>query len=201
MIMALPLLLAMVPQSVPQPDGCWPIQEDRIYARDVAAAIPAFSNIAAEFALGYAPAPGIRRVFKGEALERLARNQGVAAEALPDVCFERAMATLEAGEILGAMRASWSGADVRMELRSFGPQIAPQGKVVFPRTGLQLPASSDPQAEVIWRGYVAYGLASPPPPRASWPWPIFPWAIRCVRIKSAWKASTVSPWTIVPRGT
>jgi len=161
MIMALPLLLAMVPQSVPQgvpqPDGCWPIQEDRIYARDVAAAIPAFSNIAAEFALGYAPAPGIRRVFKGEALERRARNQGVAAEALPDVCFERAMATLEAGEILGAMRASWSGADVRMELRSFGPQIAPQGKVVFPRTGLQLPASSDPQAEVIWRGYVAYG--------------------------------------------
>ena len=139
-----------------------PIQDDRIYARDVAAAVPAFASVAADFALGYAPAPGTRRVFKGDALERLARNQGVAAEAVPDVCFERAMATLEAGEILEAMRSAWGagnvpGSDVRMELRSFSPQIAPQGKVVFPRTGLQLPAASDPQAEVVWRGYVVYG--------------------------------------------
>ena len=28
---------------------------------------------------------------------------------------------------------------------------------MFPRTGLQLPAASNPQAEVIWRGYVLYG--------------------------------------------
>ena len=84
MIMALPLLLAMVSQGVPQLDGCLPIQDDRIYARDVAAAVPVFSNVAADFALGYAPAPGTRRVFKGEALERLARNQGVTAEALPE---------------------------------------------------------------------------------------------------------------------
>jgi len=153
MIMALPLLLAMVPQ----PDGCWPVQDDRIYARDVAAAVPVFSSVAADFALGYAPAPGIRRVFKGDALERLARNQGVLLEAVPDVCFERAMATVDAGEILEAMRNAWNGSDVRMEVRSWSPLIAPQGKVVFPRTGLQLPAASDPQAEVIWRGYVIYG--------------------------------------------
>ncbi len=50
-----------------------------------------------------------------------------------------------------------NGPDVRMELRSFSPEIAPQGNVVFPRTGLQLPATSDPQADVIWRGYVIYG--------------------------------------------
>jgi len=127
----------------------------------VAAAVPAFANVAADFVLGYAPAPGIRRVFKGDALERLARNQGIAAEALPDVCFERAMATLETGEILEAMRSSWNGPngsmDVHMELRSWSPQNAPQGKVVFPRSGLQLPAASDPQAEVVWRGYVIYG--------------------------------------------
>jgi flagella basal body P-ring formation protein FlgA len=153
MIMAFPLLLAMIPQ----PDGCWPVQDDRIYARDVAAAVPAFANVAADFALGYAPAPGIRRVFKGDALERLARNQGVMLEAVPDVCFERAMATVDAGEILEAMRNAWNGSDVRMEVRSWSPLIAPQGKVVFPRTGLQLPAASDPQAEVIWRGYVIYG--------------------------------------------
>jgi flagella basal body P-ring formation protein FlgA len=160
-IMALPFLLAVVPnvvsQMVPQADGCLPVQDDRIYARDVAAAVPAFSGVSADFVLGYAPAPGTRRTFKGEALQRLALNQGVTVEAASDVCFERAMATLEAGEILEAMHSSWSGIDVRMELRSFSPQIAPQGKVVFPRAGLQLPAGSDPQAEVVWRGYVLYG--------------------------------------------
>jgi flagella basal body P-ring formation protein FlgA len=153
MIMALPLLLAMVPQA----DGCWPVQDDRIYARDVAAVVPAFSSVAADFSLGYAPAPGIRRVFKGDALEKLARNQGVALEAVPDVCFERAMATLDADEIRDAMRQAWSSTDVRIEVQSWSPRIAPQGKAVFPRTGLQLPAASDPQAEVVWRGYVLYG--------------------------------------------
>jgi flagella basal body P-ring formation protein FlgA len=159
-IMALPFLLAVVPEVVPQLDGCLAIQDDRIYARDVAAAVPAFANVAADFVIGYAPAPGTHRVFKGVALERLARNQGVAAdmlEALPDVCFERAMAMLEAGEILKAMRTAWNAPEVRMELRSFSPEIAPQGRVVFERMGLQLPATSDPQAEVVWRGYVLYG--------------------------------------------
>src|SRR5512135_2501405 len=126
MIMAVPFLLAVVPQVVPrvvaQPDGCLPIQDDRIYARALAASVPAFAGVAGDFALGYAPAPGTRRVVKGDALERLARNQGVPAEALPDVCFERAMATLEAGEILEAMRSAWNNTDVRMELRSFSPQ-------------------------------------------------------------------------------
>ena len=164
-LMSLPLLLTAVPNVVPQADGCLPIQDERIYARDVAAAIPAFANIAPDFALGYAPAPGTRRVFAGKDLSRLARNQGVAAEmaeALPDVCFERAMATLEAGAVLEAMRSSWGAGDVpspdvRIELQSFSPQIAPQGKVVFPRTGLQLPATTDPQADAVWRGYVVYG--------------------------------------------
>ena len=160
MIMAtLPFLLAVVPQSVPQMDACLPVQDDRIYARDVASAVPAFSGVTADFVLGYTPAPGTRRVFKGDALGRLARNQGVATDlmaAMPDVCFERAMETIPAGDILAAMHSAW-GADVHMELRSFSPQIAPRGTVVFPRTGLQLPAASDPQAEVIWRGYVIYG--------------------------------------------
>ena len=157
MIMAFPLLVAVIPQMVPQPDGCFPIQDDRIYARDVAAAVPVFAGVPADFALGYAPAPGTRRVLKGAALEKIALNQGVSAESLPDVCFERAMATLEADEILEAMRLAWNGPGVNMDLRSWSPQIAPQGKVIFPRTGLQLPAGSDPQAEVLWRGYVVYG--------------------------------------------
>jgi len=164
-LMTLPMLLAVVPPAIPQASGCWPVQDDRIYARDVAAAVPAFAAVAEDLALGYAPAPGVRRVFKGAALEKLARNQGVAAELaeeLPDVCFERAMATLREDQILEAMRSAWGvgnahGEDVRMELRSWTPHVVPEGEVVFPRTGLRLPAASDPQAEVVWRGYVVYG--------------------------------------------
>lgn len=160
-IMFLPFLMAAVPdvvsQVVPQPDGCLPVQDDRIYARDVTAAVPAFSAVAADFVLGYAPAPGTRRVFKGEVLQKFASTQKVTLEAVPDVCFERAMADLTAGQVLEAMRSAWSAPDVRMELRSFSPQIVPQGRVVFPRAGLQLPAVADPQAEVVWRGYVLYG--------------------------------------------
>jgi flagella basal body P-ring formation protein FlgA len=160
-IMFLPFLMAAVPdvvsQVVPQPDGCLPVQDDRIHARDVTAAVPAFSAVAADFVLGYAPAPGTRRVFKGEALQKFASTQKVTLEAAPDVCFERAMADLTAGQVLEAMRSAWSAPDVRMELRSFSPQIVPQGRVVFPRAGLQLPAVADPQAEVVWRGYVLYG--------------------------------------------
>ena len=155
--MLLTLVSQTVPSGVAQPNGCLPIQDDRIYARDVAAAVPAFGKVPEDFALGYAPAPGTRRVFKGAVLERLALNQGVSLESASDVCFERAMATLEAGEILEALRSAWNGSDVNMELRSWSPQIAPPGKVVFPRTGLQLPSASDPQAEVVWRGYVLYG--------------------------------------------
>ena len=153
MIMALPLLLAMVPPL----DGCWPVQDDRIYARDVAAAVPGFAGVAADFSLGFAPAPGMRRIFKGDTLEKLARNQGVAVEAMPDVCFERATVALEAEQILEAMRGAWPNTDVHMELRSWSPRNAPPGTVVFPRNGLQLPAAADPQAEVIWHGYVVYG--------------------------------------------
>src|SRR6185295_4700037 len=102
MIMALPLLAV-----APQPDGCFALSDDRIYARDMVAAAPVFASVAADFSLGYSPAPGTKRFFKGDALKKLALNQGVAAElldAVPDVCFERAMATLTAEEVLQAMR-------------------------------------------------------------------------------------------------
>ena len=161
MIMAIPLLLTAVAQSIPpsalSQDGCLAVQDDRIYARDVAAAIPAFSAVAADFSLGYTPVPGARRIFKGAALERVALNQGLTIESLPDICFERTTSALEMKEILDAMRSAWQDPQARIELRSWSPKTAPEGKIIFPGTGLQLPAASNPQDEVLWRGYVLYG--------------------------------------------
>jgi flagellar basal body P-ring formation protein FlgA len=153
MIMALSLALALIPQ----PNGCLTVQDDRIFARDVVPAIPEFANVPEDLSLGYAPMPGAKRVFSAAALQALARNQGVTLDTTPAVCFVRPMMMLEADVILDAMRESWNGPDVRVELRSWSPRTAPQGDLVFPKSGLRLPANSDPESEAVWSGYVLYG--------------------------------------------
>src|SRR5665213_802043 len=85
MMMALPLLFAL---SAPPP-GCRTIQTEMILARDVAAAIPGFAQVPADFRLGYLPTSGTPRIFRGVDLQRIAKNQGVELAGLPDVCFSR----------------------------------------------------------------------------------------------------------------
>jgi flagellar basal body P-ring formation protein FlgA len=153
MIMALPMLFALASQ----PPGCLPVQDDRIYAHDVAAAIPEFSRLPAGLSLGYSPAPGVQRVFPGSMLRAIARNQGVTLDAAPQVCFIRPMMVLEADQILEAMRTSWSGPDIRVDLRSWSPRTAPKGELVFPSSGVKLPGNRGPESEAVWRGYVLYG--------------------------------------------
>ncbi len=157
MIMALPLALALTADVLPEFKGCLTVQTERIFARDLVAAVPGFSAVPPDLALGFAPAPGVRRMFAGATLQAIARNNGVSLNAVPDVCFVQPMMAVQPEEILEAMRDSWNGPDIRVEVRSWNPQTTPQGKLVFPKTGLQLPSSSDPQAEAMWRGYVLYG--------------------------------------------
>jgi flagella basal body P-ring formation protein FlgA len=157
MIMAFPLLLALSAEVPPEVKGCLTVQTERIFARDVVAAVPGFAAVPADLFLGYAPTPGVQRTFSGAMLQSIARNNRITLTAVPDVCFAQPMRSLQPEEILEAMRDSWSGQDVRIEVRSWNPRTTPQGKLVFPKTGLQLPSSSDPQAEAMWRGYVLYG--------------------------------------------
>src|SRR5208282_472496 len=80
MILALGLWTAM---------SCLPLEGDRILARDLAAATPAFALWPPETELGYAPAPGLRRVLRAAELRRLASRQGLDGGAMADVCVER----------------------------------------------------------------------------------------------------------------
>jgi flagella basal body P-ring formation protein FlgA len=156
MRMALHLLFAIALQGGP----CLLVQDDRIYGRDIAVAVPGFAAFPDGFALGYAPAPGVRRVLQGTALQRVAKSQGIDLESVPDVCFERALGDLNAEAIHEAMRAAFedeSGASVQIDVENWGPQTAPLGKIVFPLTGIQAPGSTDPKSEVLWRGYSLYG--------------------------------------------
>ena len=65
-MMAAPFLFALSAL----PAGCHPIQSDIILARDVAAVIPGFTQLAADLRLGYLPVSGVPRILLGADLSR-----------------------------------------------------------------------------------------------------------------------------------
>jgi flagella basal body P-ring formation protein FlgA len=167
MMMALPALLAMALT----PDGCHKIQSDMIFARDVATVIPGFAKVPGDFNLGYVLTSGDPRILRGIDLQRIAKNQRVALDGLPDVCFARDTFVPGAEQLREAMRAEINSTeanfaelkikDARIEVVSWSQQPVPVGELVFPRAGMQLPQGSTPgsnvQREILWHGYVRSG--------------------------------------------
>jgi flagella basal body P-ring formation protein FlgA len=158
MIAAIPLLLAFAVS----PDGCHKIQRELILARDVAAVIPAFGQVPGDFNLGYLPASGEPRIFRGVDLERIAKNQRVELTGLQDVCFARETFVPALAQLQGAMLAELKSTEPnligsKIEILSWSQHSAPMGELVFPRAGMQLPQGSGTQREILWNGYVRYG--------------------------------------------
>src|ERR1700733_925039 len=162
MMMAFPVLLLAIAS-----DGCNKIQSDMILARDVAAVVPAFAQIPGNFNLGYVLASGEPRILRGADLQRIAKNQKVDLDGLPDVCFARETFAPQPDQLRKAMLTELSGADPnlggqvladpKIEILSWSTQLAPVGELVFPRAGMQLPQGSGTQRDVLWHGYVRYG--------------------------------------------
>jgi flagella basal body P-ring formation protein FlgA len=158
MIMAIPVLLALAVS----PDGCNKIQRDMILARDVAAVVPAFAHVPGDFPLGYVLTSGEPRILRGVDLQRIAKNQRIELDGLPDVCFARATFVPQVEQLREAMLAGLNrdGLNIlgaRIEISSWSQHPAPTGELVFPRAGMQLPQGSGTQREVLWHGYVRYG--------------------------------------------
>src|SRR5579863_6408398 len=86
MMLAFPILLAV---AASEPGQCQIIDREYILARDVAAIVPAFSQLPADFNLGYAPLSGEPRIFRGVDLQNIAKNRGVDLTPPPDLCFKR----------------------------------------------------------------------------------------------------------------
>jgi flagella basal body P-ring formation protein FlgA len=149
MIGAFPALLALAVT----PGGCHIIQSDMIVARDVAAVVPAFAQVPADFPLGYLLTSGEPRILRGADLQRIAKNQRVDLDQVSDVCFVRETFVPRPEQIREAMLAELKVAGAKIELLSWSQHPAPVGELVFPRSGLQPGARS----EVLWRGYVRYG--------------------------------------------
>jgi len=130
--------------------ACHALDGDRIFAKDLAAANPAFAVLDPQLEIAPAPLPGVQRVFHASDLLRLARANGLTlASSAAEVCFERQTRTLTAEEILPALRADLEIDGARIEVLDFTRARVPVGALRFTRAGLSLTG--------FWRGQVDFG--------------------------------------------
>jgi flagella basal body P-ring formation protein FlgA len=134
--------------------GCVPITGNRILGRDLAGVDGRFSALPATLTVGYAPAPGTKRVFTALELQRLAKANGIAAAGYGDICFELPMSHLMEEEATAAMRRSLPVEAVLkiIELESLD---IPAGMLEFPIETLEPTAVANHGVQ-IWRGHVRY---------------------------------------------
>src|SRR5579863_8126286 len=99
MILLLPFVLAA---SLPG-GACQAIDSESVLARDVVTLVPAFAQLSQDFLLGYLPASGAHRIFKGADLERIGRNRGLDLTGLEDICLMRRTFIPEPAQIRAAM--------------------------------------------------------------------------------------------------
>lgn len=130
---------------------CVSINNDQILAADLARAIPEFSAVPAETKLGYAPAPGAKRVFRIDELHRIAVRYRIPLTVDRPACFVWQLERLSPNDVITAMKRSLDAPDARIDGLSLSSSLAPKGKLVFPRLGMTVSASY-----IMWRGYVQY---------------------------------------------
>ena len=138
------------------PGACHAVESMRIFGRDLAAADSSFAGLAPDLSLGYAPAPGLQRVFKAAELARIARAHGLPANTPNELCFEWPMSVLEPEQMISVMRRSPGLGEAQIDIIEFDRHPAPRGEVVFPPAGLVSTPAVDSKTGVVWRGYVQY---------------------------------------------
>lgn len=134
---------------------CLPAKGDRIYARDLALADSSFAGLPGGRVVGFAPAPGVKRVFTASDLRSLARANGVASAASEDVCFAIPMRPIERHVLLASMRPALPP-ETDLRLIEVPAGDFPAGDFEFPLTALEPPAPGAGNAR-IWRGSIRYG--------------------------------------------
>jgi len=144
---------------------CVAVQNDRIYARDAVSAIPEFSALPGDMTIGFAPAPGARRILTSAALVAIAKSEGVELQSPRNVCFELRSMELRREDVRTAILDEISreshkcdvGDGVIVEVLQWGPETTPPGPIVFPNGCLQLLPNHGSRGEALWRGYILYG--------------------------------------------
>ena len=98
-------LFFLLAVSSPVFAACLPVAGSRILGRDLALADPRFAALPATLAVGFAPEPGVRRIYSAAELQRLARANGLQLADPPEICFELPMRSLSAADAAAAMPA------------------------------------------------------------------------------------------------
>ncbi|MDQ2898816.1 MAG: flagellar basal body P-ring formation chaperone FlgA [Acidobacteriota bacterium] len=147
--MILPFLLAATLAAT-----CHPVGGESILGRDLAAADARFSAIPADATLGFAPAPGSRRIFHGAELTRLAARYGIASDLFADACFDRPLQPIDRELLMTALKTSLALPDAKLEIAESSLYPVPRGEIVFPRPAL----AAAQNGAALWKGYVRYGV-------------------------------------------
>lgn len=134
--------------------GCVEAAAERITAGELARAVPAFSALAAQTPLAYAPAPGSKRVLGRGELNRLAARFGLTIATTSEVCVVRKAERLQRQAVLEALQASLGRPEASIELAEWSAFPVPAGRLEFPRSGLRPPPEADPSRAVLWHGVV-----------------------------------------------
>ncbi|MFB3776027.1 MAG: flagellar basal body P-ring formation chaperone FlgA [Bryobacteraceae bacterium] len=157
--------------------GCLPVDSDRIVAKDLAPASAALAALPPETPLGYAPAPGSRRILRAAELKRLAAPGDLPLENGTEICVVRSLEPLTQERLIASMRASLPEAGARIEVIEFSSFPVPRGELRFPLSGLRRPPLKTPGGPVLWKGYVEYA------PRRRYPvWARVRIAVRTARV-------------------
>lgn len=132
--------------------GCLalPAGSERITAADLAPAFAGLESVPPETSLSLAPAPGVDRIFRGPELRRIAAQFHLPAAPEEDICVARTVAQLDSAVLLAAMQKAMP--DAKIAILEFTRQPAPQGEIIFQRSGLR--ANSGDGA--VWYGAVRY---------------------------------------------
>jgi flagella basal body P-ring formation protein FlgA len=134
--------------------SCAPVTGNRILGRDLALLDPRFSGLPASLTIGFAPAPGTKRVYSTFELLRLARANGILITSTEDICFELPLTRVTEEGATSAMRRSIP-AEAALKIVELANFDVPVGLLEFPREGLEPPSTANRGVQ-LWRGHIKY---------------------------------------------
>jgi flagella basal body P-ring formation protein FlgA len=147
------LFFALGVQSGRAAATCFAPAGDWITGADLASAAPALAGLPPALKVGYAPVPGLQRVFHPDELRRLAISQGLPDPGLTaNLCAAWPLAQLAPDQLRNAMERALAGRAPQIEVLARSLAAAPLGEVVFPLCGL----SAYSENPAVWKGYVLY---------------------------------------------
>ena len=146
------LFVSMMNYSGP----CKTVSGDRILGEDLIKALPVFAGIPRDAVIGYSPAPGTRRTFSASELAHIGAKYSVTVPQGLETCFEWKMQPLSEDAVRMAIREALHAPQAQVDIAATSKSAVPEGKLVFPLSGLTTTGAHDPEIAPTWNGYVAY---------------------------------------------